>query len=329
MRDRLESAADVLGRAGEVAIVCHLNPDGDAIGSSLALKLLLESLGKKADVYNRDRVPDTLRGLEGWEQVQSLDRLPEHPELLVFLDCADYARVAGKDSEALDRAFAGASCRLQIDHHGTNPLYCDINVVEPLPATAVLIWRLAKLMGVSLARPLAECLYAALSTDTGNFTQDNTDAECFGMMEELMQAGIRLVPLCRALFAERSRAQVQLIAVALSSIRYSEDGRVTCMYLDRETMEKSGARNEDTDTLVNFSRDIVGVDMTFLARETPDGIRISLRAVAPWRVDGVASAFGGGGHAQASGCTIHEGLAEAVEKVWQACIQSHRTQEDA
>ena len=175
------------------------------------------------------------------------------------------------------------------------------------------------MLGVEADREIAECLYTGISTDTGNFLQDNTNEDALRVVAAIQHTGFSQAELGRRLFAERRPEQVALITRALQTLRYDARGAVTCMMLTRSDFEETGALSEDADTIVNFGRDIRGVHMAMLARETEDGVKMSLRSIAPYQVNGVAKAFGGGGHEQASGCTVRGmSLKDAADAVFLA-----------
>ena len=322
MSDGMSAVVEALRSADSVAVCCHVNPDGDTIGSALALRLALLRLGKRVAVFSADKRPDMLAGLPGADAIRNYDSLgtEESFALLLPVDVSDshrMGRLTDGDVFALMQARCARSA--QIDHHGTNPGYCQCNDVDgDAPAAAVLVWRLLPSLGVRLDADLAACLYAALSTDTGNFSHGNTNAEAFRMAAELMDAGLELSRWNRRLFLEKPLAQQLLIARAMASLRYLCGGRLAVMRLSRQDFEDCGALKEHADTIVNIGLEAQGARMSLLAREDGDGIKMSLRAVAPLAVDGVARSFGGGGHAQAAGCTVRGSLEEACAQVAEA-----------
>ena len=209
---------------------------------------------------------------------------------------------------------------VQIDHHGTNPGYCELNAVDgSASATALVARELIGDLGVQMNREISMCLYAAISTDTGNFAYSNTTAEAFHVMSELMDHGLPLSEMNRVLFLERDAAQVKLLQRALSTLTFHADGQVTSMTLTQKDFEECGALKEHADTIVNYGISIIGVKMAMLARETGEGtVKMSLRSLAPISVSGIAKSFGGGGHAQASGCTVDGPMEQAVAAVIKA-----------
>lgn len=305
--------------AGSVAVCCHLNPDGDAIGSALAMRLALIRAGKRVSVFCKDKVPDNLMMLPDSGTVRRpVFSSGEQWDLLLLVDVSDGRRVG-----FLDEIRPRCGRTAQIDHHGTNPLFCEANWVEEGPATALLIYRLLKLLEIPLDREIASCLYAGVSTDTGNFSFPNVTPEVFAMARDLMENDLPLAKLSTVLFREKPMAQAKLTGRALESMVSAADGRITVMRLTRADFEACGALEEHADTIVNQGLDIAGVKMAALLRETEDGkVKCSLRAKDGLRVDTLAAFFGGGGHGQASGATLDGPLDKAFAKMSAAMEQS-------
>ena len=308
----LNAVAQAIRRARTIALCCHVSPDGDAIGSTLALANGLEKIGKQVTCFCQDKVPDNLRMLRGADVFVLPENAKGPFDLLITIDVADLRRM-GRCECLLGLASATA----QVDHHGTNPGYMQVNAIDGnAPASALLIRELLGILGVALDRDMAMCLYAAMSTDTGNFAFSSTDAETFRVMGELMEAGLPLSDMHRALFRERSMPQILLLARALGSLQFCREGRISMMKLSRQDMLACNALPEHADAIVNFGLDVTGVKLAALLRESPDGtVKCSLRAIDGGAVDGVAASFGGGGHRLAAGCTLQAPLDEAYSRV--------------
>ncbi|MBQ8535799.1 MAG: DHH family phosphoesterase [Clostridia bacterium] len=308
-----KAVADMLSAlkgAGSIALMAHVSPDGDTLGSVLALRLALKKLGKEVAVFCQHPVPQMLMFMEGAEEVLPPDRLAEKVfDLAVAVDVADIGRM-GDCRAVFERAQANA----QIDHHDTNPGYAQVNLVDSQAcATGEIVYELIGKMGLDVDKEMAICLYTALSTDTGNFSFDNTTAKAFTIMSKLMACGLPLNRLNRILFRLRSREQAKLLARALSSLAFYEDDQISGMRLSLKDFEECEALPEHAEAIVNFAMDIIGVQMAFFCRETKSGgIKVSLRALPPSNVARVAARFGGGGHALAAGCTLHTTLDEAA-----------------
>ncbi len=313
---------EALQASHSVCLLCHVNPDGDTIGSALALRLALMAAGRRVEVFCQDKVPDVFLPLPGADSVRGFDSLGEGErfDLLLPVDVSEAHR-AGRIGDALAFDTLSAHCKgtAQVDHHGTNPGYCAVNDVDgTAPAAGLLVKELIAQLGVPLDAELAACLYAAIATDTGNYSHGNTNAECFRATADLLEAGLDLPTWNRRLFQECAFAQQLLLGEALSSLRLRANGQLAVMTLSRNDFARAGALKEHADTVVNQGLRIRGARMALLAREDETGIKMSLRAIAPDRVDTVAARFGGGGHAQASGCTLQGELAACCDEVARA-----------
>lgn len=309
----LDKIIDAIRAAHTVALVSHVNPDGDTIGSTLALKNGLDKLGKKTAVFCQDKVPDNISFLKGVAEYRKPgDAADERFDLLICVDVADVRRM-GDCAVLLERCAHTA----QIDHHDTNPRYAEYNCVDAkAPATGLVSRELLDRLGVAVDADIAACLYVAISTDTGNYAYNSTSPEAFRVTAELLEAGLPLSQINRRLYRQRKMPQVLLMQKALSTLTFHHGGSITSMTLSRKDFADCGALAEHADTLVNYGLDILGVRMAVLARETnvPGEVKLSLRAVEPDNVSEVAKSFGGGGHAQAAGATVLGSLEEWVAR---------------
>lgn len=309
-----EAVARAVREAGSVAVCIHVNPDGDTVGSALTMRLALLKMGKEVAVFCQDKVPDNLMFLPGASEI----RRPEENgnrqyDLLLAVDISDERRM-GTCSSLRPLCVHTA----QIDHHPTNPEFTEVNSVDgDASATCLLILEQIKALGVTPDREMAMCLYAGISTDTGNFAFSCTTAEAFSAMTELMACDLPLAEMNRTLFREKPKAQLILLGKAIESLRFLAGGRLAVMQLRMSDFEACGALEEHSDTLVNYGLDTPGTCMAMLARETamPGAVKFSLRAVEPWTVDDIAVSFGGGGHAQAAGITLQGNLDEEAARV--------------
>ena len=312
-----EAIARMIRDAQKIAVCSHVNPDGDTLSCAAAMRLALLRLGKDVSIFCDGKVPDQLSFLPGIAEMRSPAETDGPFDLMLSVDVSDPKRL-GACADLIPRSRRTA----QIDHHPTNPLFMDVNDVDgTAPAACILIREQLKLLGVSLNRDLAICLYTGISTDTGNFAFASTDAACFSVMCELMEHDLPLSKLNRILFRDRAMPQVLLISKALDSLRYYEEGRIAVMTLTQQDFRDCGALAEHADTLVNFGLDTIGTRMALLAREAENGtIKFSLRAKEPDTVSDIAQAFGGGGHPQAAGITMDGTLADTVSHVLEAMI---------
>jgi phosphoesterase RecJ-like protein len=222
--------------------------------------------------------------------------------------------------------FSRVGTTAQIDHHPTNPGFAQINVIDGnAPASAVVAPPRVLARGGPRRREEAVCLYTGLSTDTGNFVYQNTDAEAFHIMQRLMEAELPIAHYARLLFRCKDRAHIALLGKALPTMRYLQGGEIAGMRLSGKDFREAEATGEHADGIVDYAIDVTGVKMAYFARETESGeIKVSLRALAPYRVDRVAKRFGGGGHQLAAGCTLPGPMASALRTVRAALLEAYR-----
>lgn len=312
MKADIKDLLSLIQQEKRVLLFTHLRPDGDAIGSVLALSALLRRLGKETIVLCQDPVPENLRFLPGWEEVRSAAAFEalalEAPYALgIAADASDFARLGD-----CGPYFKACRTTIKIDHHATNEQFAGVNYVDDeAAATGVLIGRLYEALAVPLDEDAALCLYAALSTDTGNFSFGRMTEEFFVQLARCMKAGLPIDEAARKLHLVKHPVFIWLLTRALQSLTYLADGRLTVMQL-RDTDMVSPDAAEFAEGIVNYGLNIVGVEMTFLATQMPDGVKFSLRCLPPHDVSKAGAHFGGGGHVLAAGCTIDKPMDEAV-----------------
>ncbi len=297
-----------------IIIIGHVSPDGDALGSALAIRRALLSLGKQAAAVFQDPVPRMYDFLPDARTVLTPENLAFEPDCALFVDVAAGDR-AGTALDITERL----PCRLLLDHHATNVGFQGLAVIDKdASSTGELALELIDALGASLDRETALLLYVAIATDTGNFSFSNTTPACMRAVARCLEAGLAIDEVSRRLFRLRSVPRTQLIGDALSSMARLDDGRIAYACLSREQIDYRHARDEDTEGLVNFLTDMEGVEACFLAKENGEGIKISLRSNGQIDVAQVAQSMGGGGHARAAGVTLSMPLESAALKVLDA-----------
>ncbi len=303
----------VLGDGTPVVVTSHARLDGDGLGSSLALWHALRQRGVEAHVFLQPPVPSMFLFLPGMDQVcEAPDKLPERFHLAV-IDCGCPERT-GAPEGALD----GAATTINIDHHDSNAGFADVNYVDRQASSCgEMIYGLLQAAGVELDRDLADCLYTAIVTDTGQFSHQDTTPRALEVCAECMRAGAEPHELVRHLFTSPSPAQVKLRHLALGTLRFGEDGRTATMVITRGMFEETGLGPEDTEGFSEVPIAIRGVEASALLKELPDQdyIKVSLRSRGPVDVCAVARVFGGGGHTRAAGCEIRDTMENARRAV--------------
>ena len=299
----------------DMVLICHVSPDGDTLGSALALYAGLMQIGKRVQVVCEDAVPQIYRFLPNADQVQKPENIRQ-TGAVISVDCADLARTGGCQS-----IFGQAQSTLNVDHHGTNNNYAGANYVQKAGATGELVYGILTSMKVAITKDIATCLYAALTTDTGNFSYSNTTPDTLRIAAELLEAGLDLPYVNRALFRTVPFHKTRLNALAVSKTELYEHGRIGISTVTMADMAGCGATEEDTEGIIDTIRDIDTVEVAALLRESGDGkIRVSLRGKSSADVSQIAVSFGGGGHRLAAGCTLELPLEQAAERILKAAL---------
>lgn len=303
-----------LRKAPQVALFSHVSPDGDCLGSMLAIGLALEKLNKEVYFFNSDPVPRNLSFLPGASRVKN--SLPEvFPGVLLFVDCTDIERT-GLTEEQIPTS----CCVLNLDHHISNQGFGRYNWVDPRAgASGELALALIKELGVELDHELATNLYSAIVTDTGSFQYGNTTAKTHRRAAQLLDAGIDLVTIHHNIYDQRPLAQLKLLQRALSSLYLTAGGQLAVMSLSRQDFIECEAEDSLSEGLINQARSIAGVEVAVLLREIEangrTGIKVALRSNLWLNVNEVAAHLGGGGHQRAAGCTVLAPLPEVEQRV--------------
>jgi len=312
-------AVERLERAHRVLITSHRNPDGDALGSELALAALVRELGKEAVIVNRDPAPAGLAELPGADTILVRDTLPDDfpaaYDLVTVMECPGLDR-AGFDTLA-------AVPILNIDHHADNGLYGQVNYLDgDSPAVGEMVWKMFAAAHLMPDAATATCCFAALSTDTGDFRYANATQRAFLAAAEMVAAGARPEQVSMWVHERRTEASVRLLAEVLATLEIGCGGRLAVIQADVGAFARAGAGAEDTEDIVNVPRTITGVEaVAFFKEPEPGTVRVSLRSRGSIDVRSVAAAFGGGGHVNAAGCSVEGSLETARERILPALRQ--------
>jgi len=312
-RSKFEEIGRILREHQRFAVMSHVRPDGDALGSQLALALSLQELGKDVRVWNQEGMLEKYSFLPRAELVTKPPSAPEAFDCAIALDTAIQNRLG----TAL-AAVRSAKLWINVDHHPSNPGYGDVVYVDPeAPATAEIIFRLIKSQNLPFNRDIAENLYAAISTDTGSFQYPKTSARTFEIAAELIRAGLDVGSLNQQLYENYPRRRLELLRELLRTMRFEHGGRVASVSLSLRTAAELGVLPEDNEGLIDHLRAIHGVIVAVFFEELDDGkVRVSMRSKSD-AVDvcAICQKFGGGGHTLAAGARVRGTLAEVEEKV--------------
>lgn len=292
----LATVADSLSSCQTVLLSVHRNPDGDALGSQLALMLALEKLGKTVRSHNLDPVPEIYRFLPGRERITSGGSVDGTYDALLVLD-------AEPPRTGLFNGTYPARTLINIDHHVTNPREWQLTWLDAdASATGEMVFRLIGRLGVALDRDIALCLYTAIFTDTGSFRYSNTTPESMRIAASLIEAGADPWTVTENVYESFSFRRISLLGAVLGGMERSRDGRTAWVVVTDELYRRTGTTAEDTDNFVNFVRSVKGVEVAVLFRQTgPEQYKISLRSKGRVDLSGLAQSLGGGGHRNAAG----------------------------
>jgi phosphoesterase RecJ-like protein len=306
-RDPLEAILEVL-RGGKRFLVCsHARPDGDAVGSTLALSMLLEQMGKQAVAVVADLVPSSYRRLPGAERIRLIQRVSEPFDAVILLECDGPERA---EIEGLEAYF-----QINIDHHYSGRDYAQLNWIDKDAASVgEMVYRLVKAAGARVTPEMAACLYTTLLTDTGGFRYGSVTAGTFELARELVEAGADAVRIAEEVCFSAPMSKMLLLGAALKNLK--REGRVAWLSVSHQDMIRCCAATEDSEGIVNYAAGMEGIEAAVFLRETAEGlVRVSIRSKGRVNVAQLAGRMGGGGHKSAAGCTVPGPLARAIEEI--------------
>lgn len=305
----IDNIKEEINKAKDIVILTHENPDGDAIGSALAMYLTLKRLGKEVDVI-----------------------IPEFPKIFKFLPCSDEVKKEGKEENydlaisvdvtgikrlnGFARYFENANVRIQIDHHQVNEMFADFNFVNPdSPACAQTLIFVIEKLGIDIDEKIGTCLLTGIITDTGGFQYEGVSAETFEFASWLLTKGVKVSNIYKKVLQTRTKANFELRKMVMDRMEFLDNGKVTFTYITFDDLEKVNAEAGDHEGLVEIGRDVEGVEVSIFLREIEGGFKASLRSNEYVNVSDVCLTYNGGGHIRAAGCTILGTLEEAKEKI--------------
>ncbi len=304
-----KKAWNLISKSRRIVLISHINPDGDALGSSLSLYPLLRDMGKKVTVVNIT-VPLPVRYdfLPNFDKIKS--KLPEQFDLLISFDCGSFDRL-GIDRQTVPL--------INIDHHITNTLYGDINLIDPaLPSASSVVLRLLKENRIALRKDVSTCIYTALAEDTGFFSYDNVNKRTFEIAAKLIAAKADPSFIARQLKERNSLAKLRLEALTIEKLQLINHAMVGYAILNLDDFHKTGALRSDSDACVNLIRSLATVQLAILLIEEQEGYKISLRSKESIDVAEIAFTMGGGGHKRAAGFNVqHKNTKKILDDILQ------------
>ena len=317
MKSTLEQIASKLNEAETVLLYPHIIMDGDTLGSSIALCIALRKAGKKAFILLEDEIPSYLQFLER-DYCTFDEKVLEKPDISISVDCSDIERFYKRKEK-----FLSGKASICIDHHRTNKSFADLNFIdENAAATGEIIYHLIKIMGIPVDVEMAEAIYTAITTDTGNFQYTNTTKDTHLIAAELFDIGIDLEKISVEIYQNIRHEKLKLLNEVIGTLEMLCDGKADLACVTQEMLKRTGALMEETEGMIETLRNLSGVEISaFLKENGPKEIKVGLRAKTYGDVSVIAQSFGGGGHKKAAGCTIRTDLQEAKQMVSLAIIE--------
>ena len=291
----------------------HARPDGDSIGSQLALALALRELGKTVRIVNRDPAPPFLASLPGVSGIEVADAVTDSFDAAVVLECSSLSRteVAG-----LDRHFV-----VNIDHHPGNAMYGAVNWFdESAAACAEMVYDLVAGLGATLTPPVGTCLYVGILTDTGSFRHANITARTFDLCRRVAAAGVDVASVAAGVYQQSSVGKLKLTGRLLESMQVQGGGRVATLYVDDDILGATGGAADDMEGVINMPLAARDLQAVIFLKALSDVTRVSLRSKGQVDVRAVAASFGGGGHRNASGFVLSGTRADVQRRVLAAVV---------
>ena len=314
--DHLEQVLHHIEQRRNFLLTSHARPDGDAIGSVLALAGILRQMGKTPEVVMSDPVPVIYKPLPFSDSIVHSSQVNGHHEAAILLECDSLQRTR---LQGLDKHFL-----ISIDHHATSKPFAHVNWIDPgACATAEMVFRLGAAAGIKITPEIATCLYTAVLTDTGSFCYAPTNARTFDLARQLVEHGADPPRIAHNVYFSNPTAKMRLLGAALSNLH--REGQLAWMTITRNDIDRCGALEEDCEGLVNYALGIAGVEVAMFFRETSDfRVRVSMRSKGAVNVAHIAEKFRGGGHECASGFALEGPVNAAIEQVTaelRACTQ--------
>ena len=308
-RPEIQQIADAIRAHRRFVLSSHSRPDGDSIGSQLAMAYALRALGKDATVVNADPAPPPLMAFPGVPDIRIAPRVEGEFDAAIIMECGDLVRTG---VSGLDRFFV-----INIDHHPGNTSYGQINWFDAgAAACGEMVFDLVRALGVPLSVEIATHIYVAILTDTGSFHYSSISPRTFDMCRECVDAGVDPVLVARNVYDSNNMGRLKLFGAVLSTMQIDETGRIAIVYLDHEMARAAGGTYEDTEGLINLPLTVKEIQaVVFFKQDKGDEYRVSLRSKGDIDIGVVAKDFGGGGHKNAAGCTV-TGAIDGLQKIF-------------
>jgi len=320
LNDTIKSIATIMKDLDGILIFPHINMDGDALGSSTAICLALKQLGKKAYVMINEPIPKNLDFLD-CNCATDDDSVLDEVQLSLMLDCNGMNRIPGREA-----AWERGKLKACLDHHQTksSDIRFDFSRFEPKSAaTGEIVYNLIKALGAEITLDIANCIFTAITTDTGNFQHSNTTSRSHDIVGHLHKIeGFNSKVISALIYDRRSKEALQMESTVLSHLNYYADGKIAIGKITQNLLKECGCTMDEADGIVQRIMSIDGVEIGCLLKETDMNIRASMRSRAYANVEKVANIFGGGGHLLAAGCSFETTIDEAEKELVPRLIAS-------
>ncbi len=317
MTETILQITEVIRSNSSFLLTTHEGPDGDAIGSSLALASFLRKIGKDVTVHYQDSVPDLYAFLPGADTV--VQHIPDRDfDVAVVLDIGERKRAGKQFCE-----FTRVTTTINLDHHLSCDNFADYNLIDSnAAATGILVYRIANAFGYRFDRETAVCIYVATITDTGSFRYSNANREAFSVSGEMIECGVNAWDVAEKLYENQPQRRLELLAKCLPTLEVFNNGQSASVTVTCDMYEACGADAELTDGFVNYPRSIRGVEVAIFFRQLEEKkFKVGFRSKGKVNVAAFSAALGGGGHHNAAGCTV-EGTLEDVKAQVYAIVES-------
>jgi len=303
----IDRIAEALRARRRFVLSSHARPDGDSIGSQLAMLYALRAMGKEATAVNADPAPPPLMAFPGVRDIRIAPAVEGEFDAAIIMECGDLKRTG---VSGLDRFFV-----VNIDHHPGNTGYGQINWFDPSAAAcAEMVYDVVRALGVPLTTEIATHVYLAILTDTGSFHYSGISPRTFDICKACLEAGVDPVVIARNVYDSNNMGRLKLFGSVLGAMQIDQTGRIAIVYVDHEMARAAGGTYEDTEGLVNLPLTVKEIEaVVFFKQEKGDEYRVSLRSKGDTDIGVIAKEYGGGGHKNAAGCTI-TGPIEELQK---------------
>jgi phosphoesterase RecJ-like protein len=318
MTETVQRIIEVIRSSSSFLLTSHEGPDGDAIGSSLALASFLRNIGKDVTVHYQDPVPDLYSFLPGTDTVHP--HIPDkHYDVAFVLDIGERKRAGAEFCN-----FSRVTTTVNLDHHLSCDNFGDYNLIDSqAAATGILVYRIAKAFGYRFDRETALCTYVAIITDTGSFRYSNANREAFTVAGEMIECGVNAWDVAEKLYENQPRKRLELLAKCLPTLEVFKNGEAASVTVTNDMYAACGADSELTDGFVNYPRSIRGVEVAIFFRQLEERkFKVGFRSKGKVNVASFSAELGGGGHHNAAGCTVEGTLADVKATVYKIVEES-------